>query len=556
MPTYEVKVGSSTYEVDAPDPNTAWKWANYTYNQSAAQAAPVAPAPTESGGFFGSFGSALKERATTALPTAKIFTGLGDQKAAVDELAKHKEEAGNAYKDTEFGEIGDAFKQGNFTQALGKTVDKFKEVAGSSLGSMAPAMGAGAAAAAAAGTVAGGAALAAVGIPAAVAGTAAFGLTALGSYLSDNISRQKEEQAAAGKPYADIDRLKGVTAAAVSTSLDLFGFKFFKPLGRLVGVEGKAAAEKTAMEVVAKATQPRAYARAVAQGTAQGIAFEIPQEVTQSVLERWQAGLALDPFTDPSAAKEYLEAAGGALLLGGPMGAYSKLRDTAAARGTPEGQALLRTEGSKITRDIEREPDATEPISAPDRAGTTVAGQPDIGAPAAGTAGTQRTGVDVSGQNAPGTTGGEAGKPGALDSTTPPPPPPPPPPPVAPVVETPAPPTQTQDAKPPLTDEEIQAALADAKEAYDDVREHINALLRQPSRNAVQDNMLGRLRGELVGIDYQRYLKDTIDGEPLSDVVDGITIKLASNKKAPRAMQGRCSAPTSKLVGQSQGLWL
>jgi hypothetical protein len=512
MPTYEVKVGSSTYQVDAPDENTAWKWANYTHNQSATQAAPVAPAPTESGGFFGSFGSALKERATTALPTAKIFTGLGDQKAAVDELAKHKEEANNAYKDTEFSEIGDAFKQGNFTQALGKTVDKFKEVAGSSLGTMAPAMGAGAAAAAAAGTVAGGAALAAVGIPAAVAGTAAFGLTALGSYLSDNISRQKEEQAAAGKPYEDINRLKGVTAAAVSTSLDIFGFKFFKPLGRLVGIEGKAAAEKTAMEIVAKATQPKAYARAVARGTAEGIAFEIPQEVTQQVMERWQAGLALDPFTDPSAAKEYLEAAGGALLLGGPMGAYSKLRDTAAARGTPEGQALLRKDVTGASRDVEREPDVTEPVSTPNRAGATVAGQPDTGAPAAGTAGTQRTGVDVSRQNAPGTTGGEAGQPGALDSTTPPPP-------------------------PSLTDEEIQAASADAKEAYDDARDHLSALLKLPSRTESQDNMLGRLRTELVQADYQRYLKDTVDDKPLADVVDEIVVKIGPGKKAPRAMQ-------------------
>lgn len=42
MPTYEVDVGGKTYEVDAPDPNTAWQWANYTHTQSPAQ-----PAPTE-----------------------------------------------------------------------------------------------------------------------------------------------------------------------------------------------------------------------------------------------------------------------------------------------------------------------------------------------------------------------------------------------------------------------------------------------------------------------------------------------------------------------------
>ena len=111
---------------------------------------PAKPEPTESGGFFGSFGSALKERATTALPAAQLLTGLGDQKAATDELARAKKEAGDVYKQTEFSEIGDAFTQGAYGTALGKTVDKFKEVAGSSLGSMAPAMVAGAGAALAA----------------------------------------------------------------------------------------------------------------------------------------------------------------------------------------------------------------------------------------------------------------------------------------------------------------------------------------------------------------------------------------------------------------------
>ena len=34
MPTYEVDVEGKTYEVDAPDPNTAWQWANYTNSES------------------------------------------------------------------------------------------------------------------------------------------------------------------------------------------------------------------------------------------------------------------------------------------------------------------------------------------------------------------------------------------------------------------------------------------------------------------------------------------------------------------------------------------
>ena len=42
MPTYEVDVGGHTYEVDAPDPNTAWQWANMTA-QAPAPAAKPAP---------------------------------------------------------------------------------------------------------------------------------------------------------------------------------------------------------------------------------------------------------------------------------------------------------------------------------------------------------------------------------------------------------------------------------------------------------------------------------------------------------------------------------
>ena len=39
MPTYEVDIGGVTYEVDAPDENTAWKWANSTAT------APTGPDP-------------------------------------------------------------------------------------------------------------------------------------------------------------------------------------------------------------------------------------------------------------------------------------------------------------------------------------------------------------------------------------------------------------------------------------------------------------------------------------------------------------------------------
>ena len=323
------------------------------------KSAPLAQEkPKEDAGLIGSFTTALKERIATAGPAAKLYTGLGDQEQATKDLLQAKKDTGDAYKQVEFSEIGDAFKSGKYGEALDRTYEKFKEVAGSSFGAMGPAMAAGAV----------GALAAPAALPAAAVGTAAFGLTALGSYIADNIGRQKEEQQKLGQEGQDINRLTATAAAAGQTALDIFGFKFFKPLGALVGIEGKATAERAAMEIVEAATKPKAYRRAVAMGTAQGIAFEVPQEVTQSVLERWQAGLPIDPFSDPNAAKEYMEAAGGAMLLGGPMGAYSKARETAIARGSPEGQAVLKqpTEGSlyeKMSRgEGVPEPDATGEI--------------------------------------------------------------------------------------------------------------------------------------------------------------------------------------------------
>ena len=43
MPTYEVDVQGKTYEVDAPDENTAWQWASYTHNQPVVAPPPATP---------------------------------------------------------------------------------------------------------------------------------------------------------------------------------------------------------------------------------------------------------------------------------------------------------------------------------------------------------------------------------------------------------------------------------------------------------------------------------------------------------------------------------
>lgn len=368
--------------------------------------------PTETGGFFGSYKQALKERSTTALPAGQLYFGAGDQRAATDALLKAKEEAQSVYKQTEFGDLGTAFKEGRYGDALGGTLDKFKEVAGASLGSQTPAIAAGLGTRLAVG--AGAAALGVATAPAALLGTAAWGLTTLGSYIADNLSRQKEEQAKKGEKYGDVNRMTATAAATGQTALDAFGFSYFKPLGRLVGFSGKESAEKATMEIVQAATNPNAYKKAIASGVAKGIAFEVPQEVTQSVLERWQAGLALNPFTDPEAAKEYLEAAGGALLLGGPMGAYSGGVNTYKARQTPEAQVMLRDMEGGAAQDIGGEPDVNKPISPPSGAGAPLVSESGAGAPAAGAGINQPNRVDDAGQTLAGPPDGTAVQSGAL----------------------------------------------------------------------------------------------------------------------------------------------
>jgi hypothetical protein len=56
MPTYQVDVGNKTYEVDAPDSNTAWQWANFTHSKAPKE--PVASKERTIGEAFSDIGAA------------------------------------------------------------------------------------------------------------------------------------------------------------------------------------------------------------------------------------------------------------------------------------------------------------------------------------------------------------------------------------------------------------------------------------------------------------------------------------------------------------------
>ena len=125
-------------------------------------------------------------------------------------------------------------------------------------------------------------------------------------------------------PSLAFDRL--LISSTGSAALDVFGFKFvqaFKPIGRLIGLNGKKDITKMADEIVDAAMNPttkkvsiKTFAQKASEGALSGGLSEIPQEVAQTVLSRWQAGMSLD---NTEAKKEYLEAGLGGLILGSSL---------------------------------------------------------------------------------------------------------------------------------------------------------------------------------------------------------------------------------------------
>ena len=306
------------------------------------QATPeFAPIPDDPG-FFNALKTGVTSTAKSLPPMAQLMVNPEDKEAAAN-MQRVQDEAQNAFRRTEFSEIGEKAKAGDVGGALGATWSKFKELAGESIGFQAPAAGVGLAA-----RIGVGAAATAFGVaaaPAAAIGVGAYGLTLLGQYIASNLGRQIEENK--GKP---VERMDATVAGAGQSALDLLGGKFLG-LGKILGLEGKKASEMALKELTDAATNPVKYKRAIATGAATGIALEVPQEITQSVLERWQAGLEIDPFKDPGAAKEYAEAAAGALMLGGPLGAVGRVGAERMDKARAEEEFALR-EAKRL--DVER----------------------------------------------------------------------------------------------------------------------------------------------------------------------------------------------------------
>lgn len=215
----------------------------------------------------------------------------------------------------------------------------FKQMLGGSLGSMLAPAAAG---------------LAATPFTSPVGGLAAFSATSGTQYTTENLLRQAQAQERAiqeGEAPEDVSVGKALAAAAGQTGLDLLGGKVFKgvaskfPFMRpLLGEAGEKAARE-AGDVLADAAERGtiSFAGGVARGVGKGVSFEVPQELAQTWLERWQAGLDLNPLTSEEARNEYGQAAIGAALLGGTFGAVSGGLES---RAKPEGERGTEEEGT------------------------------------------------------------------------------------------------------------------------------------------------------------------------------------------------------------------
>jgi hypothetical protein len=296
MPTYDVTVEGTTYEVNAPDENTAWRWANYTHRQRK----PAAPAAKPESGFF----PALRSGATElggGISALLGRLGLKDEATAQAEFDAAQKRSREIFAPTEAG----------WTEA---PVAKTLELLGGSIPYMAAPLAAGAAAAALplTGTLAVGTAL------------GAAGLTSAAQFTATNLSRQMEE----GKKLADTDLGYAALAGVSMAVLDTAALRLIPGIGRIFGQAGIKVTPETAKEIAEQALKKTLIDYTAATGKTMGA--EGLTEATQQVLERAQAGLSL---TDPKARDEYFDSFIGGAVLGGTLAVPGRYLERSDAQG-------------------------------------------------------------------------------------------------------------------------------------------------------------------------------------------------------------------------------
>ena len=185
--------------------------------------------------------------------------------------------------------------------------------------------------------------LAALAAPASVAagvGLLGAGAVSAGQFTGSNLARQMET----GKSLEETSLGKAAAAAVPQALIDTAAMALLPGVGKLFGSVGSKLTTEQA-----KAIASQTLTRTIADYTAKtGVAMgrEGVTEAAQQVLERLQAGLAID---DPEARKEYIDSFIGGAVLGGALAPAGR----ALERGGAKRQAAAADRAEALQRSSE-----------------------------------------------------------------------------------------------------------------------------------------------------------------------------------------------------------
>lgn len=342
MPKYDVDIAGKTYEVDAPDENTAWQWANYTHQQEP-------PPPPPKSGMLNEF---KRGSARLFSSSGAGIEGTGSQEdataAGLKELAAQKEQQAT-YGDDPLTKVKKAYEERGFFPAAGEFVRGMPEA----IAQMAPQL-----AANAGGAWAGARIGAMTPVPggALIGGVLGAGAAMLPGISGSNFAAQAGAAEEKGVPF-EADRGAAYSAAAAQAALEGAGQVLTLGTGIVSRILRIAPKDVTKLGATAQAKLVHEAQQSLWATTGKGAlragGAEVPVEVAQQILERAQAGQSL---TDESALQSYGDAALGALQAAPAMGAAGNVVTRSDARGQVraiEGIKKMQAEAQQAQQEAE-----------------------------------------------------------------------------------------------------------------------------------------------------------------------------------------------------------
>jgi hypothetical protein len=172
---------------------------------------------------------------------------------------------------------------------------------------------------------------------AAIVAPIAAGLTSAAQFTGSNLSRQMAE----GKTLGQTELGSAAAAAIPQAALDVFAFRLLPGIRGIFAAAGKEVPEKLLLDATKQSVGKITADYTLATGKAAGM--EGLTEAGQQVLERLQAGLAID---DEKARDEYFDSFVGGAVLGGALAPAGRYVERSREQG--KEQAAQRAESKRL----------------------------------------------------------------------------------------------------------------------------------------------------------------------------------------------------------------